>query len=206
VIESDKREFAQTLQGVYTEVYQRPELSVAALRVWWAALESIPIEAFRAALSAHVKTSRFAPTPADILALAGGTREDDARAAWYVVRRSIGRVGRYASVAFDDANIHRAINSMGGWPQLCQTEEADLPYRERDFIAAYRIAAQRGGPYPGHLAGVCEIENNARSTDVGPAVLIVGDRDRALAVIAAGAVAQPLPSVGARQLEAPHAP
>jgi hypothetical protein len=186
VITDDKREFARLLQGVQTEVYQRPELTAAALGVWWAALSHIEMDVFRSALSAHVRTSKFPPTPADIVALVDGTSDDKAMAAWFKVRNAIGRAGQYNSVAFDDGCIHRAITDIGGWVRLCQTPEDELPFRQKDFIAAYKIAAQRGGGYPPRLAGVFEIDNAARGHKREPDTILIGDAATAMLVIQNG--------------------
>ena len=186
MIDEDKREFAQLLQGVQTEVYQRPELTVQALRVWWMALGHLRMGDFRAALSAHVRSEKFPPTPADILRLAEGSSEDKARSAWYMVRSAIGRAGQYASVAFDDPAIHCAIRDIGGWPRLCQTPEAELPFRERDFIAAYQIHAARKSPHPSHLPGVHEIDNAASGFGKAPRLTLIGDVAKASEVVRTG--------------------
>jgi hypothetical protein len=63
--QSENKEFAAILKASM-EVYDK-QLSVDALKIWWATMAEIPMTDFRKAITAHVTTSQFAPKPADIL-------------------------------------------------------------------------------------------------------------------------------------------
>ncbi|PPC95220.1 MAG: hypothetical protein CTY33_00240 [Methylotenera sp.] len=70
MIEEDKKEFAALLKSSMA-IYQQ-EASTDVLRIWWAALERFDISQVRDAFGRHIqdtKTGKFAPRPADILAI-----------------------------------------------------------------------------------------------------------------------------------------
>lgn len=66
MIPSDKPAFLAVLSRTFRTLRQ-PVPEPEILDVWWAKLEPYPIEAVAAAFSMHLDTSRFAPTPAEIL-------------------------------------------------------------------------------------------------------------------------------------------
>jgi hypothetical protein len=63
---NDKRAFRDALELAY-ETARQPLPSAAVLTVYWASLESYPLDAVLRAISKHVAASEFAPTPAAIL-------------------------------------------------------------------------------------------------------------------------------------------
>src|SRR3990167_3513220 len=72
--ESDSAEFQRILKGVLD--LHNKELSAEAWRIWWNALGNLSLPEVKAALSAHAKSSSFAPKPADIINLCA---KDDGR-------------------------------------------------------------------------------------------------------------------------------
>lgn len=69
---TDKRAFARIL-GLLLKTYGK-EIDNDVVSIWWAALDDVSLEAFEQAATIHIKTSRFAPTPADIRDAAGANR------------------------------------------------------------------------------------------------------------------------------------
>lgn len=70
MIEDDKKGFAALLKSSMA-IYQQ-EASTDVLRIWWAALQRFDISQVRDAFGRHIqdtKTGKFAPRPADILAI-----------------------------------------------------------------------------------------------------------------------------------------
>jgi len=65
---NDRQVFGELLKAVLDVYGSAP--GVAGVSIWWAALERFPLDAVRAALSAHVQDAvagKFAPKPADVI-------------------------------------------------------------------------------------------------------------------------------------------
>lgn len=177
--QTERKHLALALSATM-EVYGKTVTPTMA-EVWIAALDGFTVAQIRGALSAHMRdpdTGQYPPKPADVVRLLRGTSADNATLAWVKVTAAMRGVGGYASVVFDDPAIHAAIESMGGWPKLCVGEEAELPFRERDFRGVYTAMRNRGGfEYPAVLAGRSEIECIASGHAARvPAPVLCGDR------------------------------
>lgn len=85
----DKEPFVQMLKAIF-EVYGAT-LSTDAVSIWWGVLENYPLEIVSRTLTQHVKESRFAPKPADVLDV---IRSADGRPgpeeAWSLIPKSEG--------------------------------------------------------------------------------------------------------------------
>ncbi len=185
---SDFDGFSEVLEAVF-ELYNRP-ISGFATQIWWESLKQFDLPAVRLALSRHVQnpdTGQFPPKPADVIRMLGGTTQDTALRAWAKVDKAVRQVGTYASVAFDDALIHRVLHDMGGWVGLGQKTEDEWPFVAREFENRYRGYAMRGErpDYPPVLIGLSEADNATRGHKPDGARLI-GDADKAMAVMAGG--------------------
>lgn len=164
-------------------------ISPGAIELAFEALRPHDLGAITAALTAHVRdpeVGQFPPKPADVVRHIEGAPEQRAALAWAKLRQAVRRVGPYRSVAFDDAIIHAVIRDLGGWAASGEWRTEELPFREQDFRRAYRAYASRGGlAYPPYLLGISQIHNEAGGHDLEPPML-VGDPDKAAAVIAGG--------------------
>lgn len=185
---SDFDGFSEVLEAVF-ELYNRP-ISGFATQIWWEALKPFDLPAVRVALSRHVQspdTGQFPPKPADVIRMLGGTTQDTALRAWAKVDKAVRQVGTYASVAFDDALIHRVLHDMGGWVGLGLKAEDEWPFVAREFENRYRGYAMRGDlpEYPPVLIGLSGADNATRGHQVEPTRLI-GDADKARAVMSGG--------------------
>lgn len=186
--DSDKAQFGAMLAAV-SQIYGR-DLSPGITAIYWQALRSFELAVVRRAFDRHVKnpdSGQFFPKPADLIRMIEGSTQDAAAVAWAKVAGAIRRVGGYVDVAFDDALIHRAIEELGGWAKLCDTPEAELPFRMQDFVRLYRGYASRGEcpAYPARLFGRFSIQNFARGYPQIELVF-VGDEAAAKAVVAGG--------------------
>jgi hypothetical protein len=124
--------------------------------------------------------------PADVVLALQGTFSDRSLIAWGKVQGAIGRVGYVRSVAFDDAAIHAAIDDMGGWAKMCSTTYDELPFVQKQFIAAHKAYLSRGKfAYPNYLMCQSEVDNRTRGFPIKPPVLI-GDERLACVVISGG--------------------
>lgn len=123
------------------------KLTPDALRMWLDALSDLAPEQLVDALRRFNRESTDYPTPAAVRRYAGAVAaslDDRATVAWSIVRREIRRTGAYESIEFDDRMINAAIRGMGGWERMCAVEERDLPFREKEFHAAYKAACRTG--------------------------------------------------------------
>lgn len=185
---NDFDRFAELLGGVF-ELYNR-EASPFALQIWWEALRPYDLPAVQLAFSRHVQnpdTGQFPPKPADVIRMLGGTTQDSALRAWAKVDKAVRHVGTYASVAFDDALIHRVLHDMGGWVGLGSKTEDEWPFVAKEFENRYRGYAMRNErpEYPPVLIGITEAENVRRGLRTDPPRLI-GDASKAEAVMQGG--------------------
>lgn len=171
-----KRELAAiltlTLCGVYGKA--KPERDMVLL--WFGALQRFELQDIRAAFSRHVgdpDRGQFPPRPADIVRQIDGSTTGAAPLAWGKVIRAVAQVGSYSTVVFDDAAIHAVIADLGGWPEICRTNNEELPFLQRRFESAYRSYRERGKfDYPPRLLGSHAIQNSATGHAIGGALLI----------------------------------
>lgn len=188
--------FAKALSAL-AEYYGR-ELSEGVIALYWQGLQQYPIDEIEAAIGRHLQnpdSGQWMPKIADIVRAIDGTTQSAAALAWAKVMRTVGAVGQFQSVGFDDAVIHLTIDDLGGWPKLCQTSEAELPFLQKRFEVAYRAYRSRGAdlpPHPRYLPGVSEMQNAAQGFPSDPPVL-VGDCERAKLVHRGGSDAPRLP-------------
>lgn len=182
------REFRELLEGALA--FWGQSVSEFALSVWWQAMQPYGLAAVRQAFSRHAMNpdnGQFAPKPADIVRMLGGTSSDQALQAWAKVDRAVRHIGTYQSVAFDDALIHRVMQDMGGWIALGMKTEDEWPFVAREFENRYRGDAMRGErpDYPPTLIGLAEAHNAKEGfKSVGP--ILIGDAERAQKVMLGG--------------------
>lgn len=69
MIDSDKQEFWKKLKAVMAVCANGKEPTPEVFEIWWNVLGEYSIDQVSGALSVHVKTNKFAPAPADIIAL-----------------------------------------------------------------------------------------------------------------------------------------
>ena len=180
--------FSEMLQAV-AEYCGKP-LSPGVIAIYWQGLKDLDLPAVRHALNAHVQnpdTGQFMPKIADVRRMLGGTTQDSALRAWAKVDKGVRHVGPYASVAFDDALIHRVLHDMGGWVGLASKTEDEWPFVAKEFENRYRGVAMRTErpEYPPVLTGIAEAENVRRGLRSDPPRLI-GDASKAEAVMQGG--------------------
>lgn len=191
--QDDYEEFAGMV-GAITELYGRAA-SEFAITIWWGALRQYDLSAVRQAFDRHVRnpdSGQFAPKPADLIRMMGGTTQDSALVAWAKVDRALRVVGTYRSVAFDDALVHRVLTEMGGWTALGAKTEKEWPFVAKEFENRYRGYRMRNErpDYPPVLIGIAEARNSQAGFRSEEPTLI-GDQVQAERVMAGGTT-QPL--------------
>jgi len=176
--ESDREAFAMALIAA-SEVY-RQEVSQQAIALWWQTLEPYPLAAVQAAVALHIKTSRFMPTPADLLAIIEGSPQDKAEAAWQKVLQAAQEHGQSRSVAFDDPLIPACVLAMGGFARICMCNIKDLHWLKREWMPLYQTYSIRPPDrMPRYLPGLNETHNKSMGYDRPEQVHLIGDQQQA---------------------------
>ena len=153
---------------------------------YWELMNEISDDKFKTTVSSLIKNFKPSaqcpfPVPADFLAMAGETDKDLAVVAISKVKYAIAKIGRYHSVDFKDAALHLAIQTIGGWTNICNWTDEDWQLNERRFSEAYSSHCRRGESGPEYLPGIAEISNGSHSFDTkfnGPLMIVevVGGR------------------------------
>lgn len=166
-----------------------------AIEWYFDVLQDRDLRAIGTALIAHARNpdnGQFAPQPADIIRYLDGGTVDAGKRAWSKVLHAIKHVGPYQSPVFDDPVTHRVIQDMGGWIELNNVTDKDLPFVEKDFATRYASFAARGlDTYPARLEGLVEQHNSAQGMKT-PDPVLVGDPESAVAVAEAGSLGSPV--------------
>jgi len=158
--------------------------------IWWESMQPYDLTAVSGALTRHCSnpdSGQFMPKPADVVKMLQGSTQDSALFAWHKVDKAVREVGTYASVAFDDALIHRVVFEMGGWVSLGMKDESEWPFVKNEFVNRYRGYRGRSQvpDYPPLLIGISETTNTrAGFQSQGP--VLIGNSDLARAVLAGG--------------------
>ncbi|VVE90417.1 DUF6475 domain-containing protein [Pandoraea bronchicola] len=185
---TDSTEFFALISNVYA--FYRQDYSEFVGQVWWGAMQVFDLAAVSDALGRHAANpdaGQFLPKPADVVKMLQGSTQDSALLAWHKVDKAIREVGTYASVAFDDALIHRVVFEMGGWVSLGTKDESEWPFVKNEFVNRYRGYRGRSQvpEYPPLLIGIAETTNTrAGFQSQGP--VLIGNADAARAVVDGG--------------------
>lgn len=186
----DKQAFAEMIVALAENYGQTVTRAGMALR--FDALREYGIADIRRATMSLLRSRKYTtmPTVADFLEhLGGGSAEDKAELAAGKILKAVARVGRYASVSFDDPVVMAVIEgAYGGWPQLCEACAGnEVKFVRRELAKTYAAYARQGARHYGHLSGLTENQNgSAGMLEFLPRPVLVGDREKAAAVLAEG--------------------
>lgn len=175
--DKDKKEFS-VLFSMMCEVFES-DIDAGRLKllrdVYFETLKKYPMPEVRSAMSTVMQTRVFnkLPKPAEILVTITGNEDDRAMIAFQSLVKGIKYVGPYSDVAFEDKAIMTTIQMLGGWQKLNEVTDKELKWMEKDFIAAYKVAAKRD-EHPEKLAGLHSIQNAAAGYDITPLLGYVG--------------------------------
>ena len=134
----DFEEFCRRLNLVMI-IYDK-KLAPEVLTIYFDALKNFELSQIVVALAQYTQDAEkgmFAPKPADIFRLIGGTQTDQANVAWGKLYRAISEIGAYQDVIFDDACIHAAVRDLGGWTHICESDYDQISFIQNKFIKIY---------------------------------------------------------------------
>jgi hypothetical protein len=159
---TESRAVILTALATFGEVHNR-KISTELIGVWVGLFEHKDTQDLQRAFSEHLDRSQYFPKPADINALLTGTFDSQSLVAWSSVTKAMGDFGSYASVRFEDPHICPIIQSLGGWPYLCEQSIENLVWMGKSFERLYQDALTRSATYDylTHLAGTHELGNAA---------------------------------------------
>jgi hypothetical protein len=129
-----------------TAIYPSMEVTSATIRAWEDLLEGLEDESALRAFKVHLKTSRFPPTPADIISLvkemekspADKLTSDDA---WHIALGLAANLGYYGEPLIwgkltEYPKVAYCIRTVG-FANICHTDYKDLPYLKKQFLELY---------------------------------------------------------------------
>lgn len=192
---SDRQRFA-ALMAQASETYAKP-LTEGGLTLWWTLMRDHTIDDVERAMHAHMldpERGRFLPVPADLVRIIEGSGGDRAALAWTKVREAIRSIGPYRSVVFDDPVIHAVIEDMGGWIRMGDMSTEEAPFRGKEFSDRYKAYAMRrqAPQHPPMLCGEHDLANRVKFPGAVNPPVLVGDVQRARAILEGGASPQPV--------------
>lgn len=123
--------------------------------MWYRALADLSNEQFQYAVQTLAKTSKFAPTIAEIRekAIEQDNLELTPEEAWAVVYLDIRARGYYNEPHYEDWKLEAAKNAVG-WRTLCNMTEDTKPATRAHFMRIYESLRTRG-----NIAQVTKNEN-----------------------------------------------
>lgn len=185
---SDRNAFYSALEAAYELYGKKP--SDAAAKLYFETLSRYELKDVLRGLSAHVQNpdnGQYLPKPADIIRVLDGDTQTAGLKAWSKVVSAIRSVGPYQDVVFDDPAIHAIISDMGGWVQINQITEDELPFKSNEFVKRYKgaLSGINEIEYPKLLTGISNAYNSVEGHGTSRPVLI-GDPNKARQVYRLG--------------------
>lgn len=185
---ADAARFASNLAAM-AAVFER-EISKQVTEAYFRSLESFSIDDVEAGIARACKMLKFWPKPVEIIECitGGGVRlEDKAEVEACKVLGAIKEIGTYRTVAFDDPVTQAVIvQHFGGWTRFSEMLEENEKWFIRDFVAAYQAFARSGIKYFGALPGISSGQNALKGIDRKEEPALIGDQEKAKAVLATG--------------------
>lgn len=175
---NDKKPFAALLAGL-AEAFD-VALSPSRIEIYFNALSDMSLEQVQEAGSHLARSSRFFPKPVDFREAVLPDAEAQALHAYDKVAEASKAIGAYSSVSFGDPVIHKIIDSLGGWVDVC-SRPADAEkekWWKKEFERMYRLyAGQQGWVAPYVARGLHDKENEQKGLPAGQ-VVSIGEGER----------------------------
>lgn len=135
-----KATFAHIAQ-VLRAVYFKAAISDDTWLAYFMALADIPDDALIQAVSEHIAHNDEFPTIAGLRRLALAGQHPSPGDAWGEVARQMQEVGRYRTPAFSHPLITLAVEQVGGWQALCESD--NLVADRAHFLRIYEELVRR---------------------------------------------------------------
>lgn len=183
----DRGKFAASFAAMAAVFGKEPNSAV--VEIYFRALERFSATEVEAGISKACSTLKFFPKPVELIeCITGGDGrlEDRAMVEACRVLDTIKSVGTYASVVFDDPVTQAVIvQHFGGWARFAELRQENEKWFLRDFASAYQAFARVGVKHFGALPGISAQQNALKGFDHREAPVMIGDVEKAKAVLAA---------------------
>lgn len=135
-----------TVINFLIDAYPRQEIQPGTVKVYQETLQDIDPDLLKSAVLKHISKSPWFPSVSELRDAAASlieqaNGEPDAFTAWAEVMGEIRRVGSYGTPNFSSQRIHKAVDGIGGWRELCMSENT-ISDRAR-FVEAYNTYQTR---------------------------------------------------------------
>jgi hypothetical protein len=137
---TDKQTFTRVAQ-VLRAVYFKAAISDDTWLAYFMALADIPDVALVQAVSEHIAHNDEFPTIAGLRRLALAGQHPLPGDAWGEVARRMQEVGRYRMPVFSHSLILQAVEQIGGWNALCESD--NLVADRAHFLRIYEELVKR---------------------------------------------------------------
>ena len=137
----DRKRFLAELLAVHG-LYDRA-LTEIQIRLWCDTLANEDTDAVCRALAAHVadpSRGQYCPKPADVIRAIRGTSDEAALVAWQDLLTQARTIGRAGTPKLTDAQ-RAGLEGIGGWFRLCNTDESQLGFVQKQFTDNFGAAA-----------------------------------------------------------------
>ena len=127
------------LATIYDKL-ERITTDSAIAKLWYNSLKDLDDEAFKYAVETIAKTSKFAPSIAEIREKAWEYRHPDTltpEQAWEVLYNDLHKYGFYKQPTYDNPILERAKNAIS-WEALCNVTTDQVSILRRQFIDIYK--------------------------------------------------------------------
>jgi hypothetical protein len=130
MLENDYDSFCEVIVG-FAELKGR-EMSAAAIKLYWAAMQHWELDEFRQAAEQLLRTCTFMPTPKDFEDLRKAALPTPGEA-WATALE----IGRHGGRTSGDRLIDRAVRAIGGYNAIGMSEVDKTHFLERRFCEHY---------------------------------------------------------------------
>lgn len=139
---SDKQEFAKVVLA-FAELKGK-SLSLPAVDLYWAAMQSWEITDFKAAATHLLKTCEFMPVPKDFEDLIKAGRSTAGEAFAKVIAWARSGAYRTPALSADGKFIDRVVHALGGWQVIARCDDDKLSFLERRFTEHFEQMQDSG--------------------------------------------------------------
>lgn len=125
--------------------YPRQPITPATMQVYSQMLSDLDYKQVQAAVIKHIATNSFFPSIAEIRQAVldvGVDRLPSPSEAWLEVQKQIRDVGSYRTPNFSNSLIEKTVSAMGGWVDLCRSEEP-VGVERAHFLRIYEALMNR---------------------------------------------------------------
>ena len=127
------------LATIYDKL-ERITTDSAIAKLWYESLKDLDDDAFQYAVETIVKTSKFAPSIAELRDKAWEYKHPDtltAEQAWEIIYNDLHKYGFYKQPTYDNPILERAKNAIS-WEALCNVTTDQVSILRRQFIDIYK--------------------------------------------------------------------